>query len=197
MKKLVIFMHVSLDGFVGGPNGEMDWIRVDDEMFDYAGRLTHDSDVALYGRVTYNMMDAYWPTAADQPNASKHDIEHSNWYNSVHKVVVSNSMKGKKLENVTILNENIPNEILRIKQQPGKNIAMFGSPTVGHFLMQHNLIDDYWLFINPIILGTGIPMFTGIKEKIDLTLVESKTFSSGVVGLHYQKKSEGVLHLPS
>jgi dihydrofolate reductase len=88
-------MHTSLDGFVGGPNGEMDWIDVDDEMFEYAGQRTREADTALYGRVTYQMMESYWPTAGDQPTATKHDIEHSKWYNSVAKVVVSRTMKGE------------------------------------------------------------------------------------------------------
>jgi dihydrofolate reductase len=99
MRSLVSFMHVSLDGFVCGPNGEMDWIKVDDEIFDYAGNRTSVSDTALYGRVTWEMMEGYWPTAADKPNASKHDIEHSTWYNKVDKVVLSKSMKGKQLPN--------------------------------------------------------------------------------------------------
>ncbi|HWJ28077.1 MAG TPA: dihydrofolate reductase family protein [Flavisolibacter sp.] len=87
MRKLVLFMHVSLDGYVAGPNGEMDWITVNEDIFDYAGRRTNEADTALYGRVTYQMMEGYWPTAADHPNASKHDIEHSAWYNKLEKLV--------------------------------------------------------------------------------------------------------------
>src|SRR5882672_2392038 len=107
MRKLVSFMHVSLDGFVAGPNGEMDWIKVDEEIFDYAGYRTNEADTALYGRVTYDMMEGYWPTAADQPNASKHDIEHSKWYKKVEKVVLSRSMKGKILLKTKIVSNHI------------------------------------------------------------------------------------------
>ena len=107
MRSLVSFMHVSLDGFVAGPNGEMDWIKVDDEIFDYAGNRTNESDTALYGRVTWEMMEAYWPTAADKPNASKHDIQHSTWYNKVDKIVLSKSMKGKQLPNTIIISDDI------------------------------------------------------------------------------------------
>src|SRR3979409_1602991 len=96
MRKLVLFMHTSLDGFVAGPNGEMDWIKVDDEMFEYVGKRTNGADTALYGRVTYQMMEGDWPTAADRPNATKHDIEHSRWYNKVAKIVLSRTMRGKK-----------------------------------------------------------------------------------------------------
>ena len=80
MRNVVMFVHTSLDGFVAGPQGEMDWITVNDEIFYFVTHLTDETDMALYGRVTYEMMEGYWPTAGDQPNASKHDIEHSKWY---------------------------------------------------------------------------------------------------------------------
>jgi dihydrofolate reductase len=187
MRRLVLFMHTSLDGFVAGPNREMDWIHVDDEMFEYAGKQTDMADTALYGRVTYQMMESYWPTAADQPNATKHDIQHSRWYNSVIKVVVSKTLQQENLANTKIISDNIAEEIKRTKQEPGKNILMFGSPSVVHLLMQDNLIDDYWLFINPLLLGTGIPLFQNIKDRINLKLLENKVFASGVVGLHYER----------
>ena len=96
MRKIISFMHLSLDGFVAGPNGEMDWIKVDEEIFDYIGKRISQGDTALYGRVTYQMMENYWPTAADQPNASQHDIEHAKWYNQVHKVVLPKSIVASK-----------------------------------------------------------------------------------------------------
>jgi dihydrofolate reductase len=187
MRTLVSFMHVSLDGFVAGPNGEMDWINVDDEMFDYAGQRTNESDTALYGRVTYQMMEAYWPTAADQPNATKHDKEHGAWYNKVDKVVLSKSMQGQQLPNTIIISEDIAHRVKALKQQAGKEIIIFGSPGASHTLMQHGLIDEFWLFINPILLGKGIPMFKDVKEVTKLSLVKSVPFSSGVVCLHYKK----------
>ncbi|MBA4056526.1 MAG: dihydrofolate reductase [Marivirga sp.] len=187
MRKLVLFMHASLDGFVGGTKGEMDWIKVDEAMFDSAALRTAESDLALYGRVTYEMMDSYWPTAADQPNATKHDIEHSTWYNKVSKVIVSKSMEGKKLKNATIVSDNIGMEISKIKQHRGKDILIFGSPSTSHTLMQADLIDEFWIFVNPMILGEGIPLFTGLKERQKLKLLESKTFASGVVCLHYER----------
>ena len=88
-------MHISLDGFVAGPNGEMDWIKVDDEMFDIGSKMTEDSDAVIYGRKTYEMMNSYWPTANAQADASKHDIEHSHWYNRVTKVVISKTNVSK------------------------------------------------------------------------------------------------------
>ena len=187
MRKMVLFMHTSLDGFVAGLNGEMDWIKVDEEMFDFAGQRTSEADTALYGRVTYQMMESYWPTAGDQPTATKHDIEHSKWYNQVSKVVFSRTMKGENLPDTKIISDNVINEITQLKQAPGKDIIIFGSPSASHTLMQENLIDDYWLFVNPILLGQGIPLFKDIKKRTQLNLLKTNVFSSGVVCLHYEK----------
>lgn len=181
-------MHVSLDGFVAGPNGEMDWIRINDEMFDTVGGLTAGADAALYGRVTYQMMDAYWPTAAEQPNASKHDIEHGQWYNKVEKIVVSDSMKDTRRVNTRFIGGDIAPAIKDIKLQPGGTILMIGSPSAYHRMAADNLVDEYWLFVNPVLLGTGIPLFKNIHNKVELKLSETKAFSPGVIGLHYKKE---------
>lgn len=186
MKKVVLFMHLSLDGFVAGPNGEMDWITVDDHIFDYAGTRINESDTALYGRVTFDLMEGYWPTAADQPNASRHDVEHSKWYKKVNKVIVSKTMKDAQLPNTTIISENLLENIKALKQGTGKEIIIFGSPSIGRALMAENIIDDYWLFINPILLGNGIKMFDIFSPAIPLHLRTSKTFPNGVVCLHYE-----------
>jgi len=180
-------MHISLDGFVAGPNGEMDWIKVDEEIFDYVGKRISEGDTALYGRVTYQMMEGYWPTAGEQPGASKHDIEHSKWYKNVQKVVLSKTMKDATLPNTKIISDNIAGRMNEIKQSASGNeeILIFGSPTATHSLMQLNLIDGYWLFVNPIILGRGIPLFAGIKDKINLQLLATRQFASGVTELNY------------
>lgn len=180
-------MHVSLDGFVAGTNGEMDWIRVDDEMFDFVGEFTRRADTALYGRVTYQMMDSYWPTAAEQSNASKHDKEHSEWYNRVNKLIISTTMTGQDTSNRQFIGDDIATQIEQIKQLPGKDILIFGSPSVVHYLTHKGLIDDYWLFVNPVLLGKGIPMFKDISFRVNLNFLQAKTFSSGVTGLHYEK----------
>ena len=178
-------MHISLDGFVAGPNGEMNWIKVDEEIFDHVGKRISETDTALYGRVTYQMMENYWPEAGNAPDASKHDIEHSKWYNSAHKIVLSKTMAGADLTNTAIISDNLADSINEIKQQPGSEILLFGSPTATHALMQLNLIDGYWLFVNPVILGHGIPLFADIKDKIKLTLLTTRQFTSGVTELNY------------
>jgi dihydrofolate reductase len=187
MRKIISFMHVSLDGFVAGPNGELDWVKVDEEIFDHVGKRVSEGDTALYGRVTYEMMENYWPTAADKPGATRHDREHSKWYKKVHKVVLSKSMKAEagELTNTTIISDNLVERINQIKQQPGKNILIFGSPTATHSLMELDLIDGYWLFVNPVILGKGIPLFANVKHKIKLNLVTTRQFTNGVTELNY------------
>lgn len=181
-------MHISLDGFVAGPNGELDWVKIDEEIFDHVGKRIRKSDAALYGRVTYQMMERYWPTAADKPTATKHDIEHSKWYSKAHKIVLSKTMKEESLTNTTIISENLADRINEIKQSHtggSEDLLLFGSPTATHSLLQLNLIDGFWLFVNPIILGRGIPLFVDIKDKIKLNLLTTRQFTSGVIELNY------------
>jgi dihydrofolate reductase len=188
MRKIISFMHISLDGFVAGPNGEMNWIKVDQELFDHVGTRISETDTSLYGRVTYQMMEGYWPNAGKEPDASKHDIEHSKWYNKVHKVILSKTMKGKSLPNTTIISDNLSKELNEIKQSGkggSKEILLFGSPTATHSLIEQNLIDGYWLFVNPIILGEGIPLFKGVQDKTTLKLLTTRQFTNGVTELNY------------
>lgn len=181
-------MHISLDGFVAGPNGEMNWIKVDQDIFDHVGKRISEGDTSLYGRKTFEMMEGYWPTAADKPGATKHDIEHSKWYSKVHKVVLSKTLKEAGLTNTTVISDNLAERLNEIKKSPtdgSEDILLFGSPTATHSLMQQNLIDGYWLFVNPIILGQGIPLFVDIKEKIKLKLLTTRSFTCGVTELNY------------
>ena len=194
MGSLVSFMHISLDGFVAGINGEMDWIYVDEEIFDYVGERIFVTDCALYGRKTYQMMEGYWPTAANQPDASKHDIEHSKWYNNVAKVVLSKTLNEASLANTKVIGDNLNSEIFKLKRNTDKEILIFGSPTATHSLLAAGLVDSYWLFVNPVLLGQGIPLFKNINHKTALTLVASHIFRSGVICLRYtQKRGAGVL----
>ena len=178
-------MHISLDGFVAGPNGEMDWIKVDDEIFSNVEKRISEGNTALYGRITYQMMESYWPTAADKPAATRHDKEHAKWYSKVHKVVLSKTIKAQGLNNTTIIAGDLPDRINELKEKDGTEILLFGSPTATHSLMKHNLVDGYWLFVNPIILGRGIPLFADIQQKIKLKLLTTRQFSSGVTELSY------------
>lgn len=176
---------MSLDGFVAGLNGELNWVKVDEEIFNYVGKRISKGDTALYGRVTYEMMENYWPTAGDKPNASSHDIEHSKWYKQVHKVVLSKTLKDSKTTGTKIICDNVLEKVNEIKQTEGEDVLLFGSPAATHSLTKLNLIDGYWLFVNPIILGEGIPLFADIKDKIKLKLLTTRQFTSGVTELSY------------
>lgn len=185
MRKIISFMHISLDGFVAGPNREMNWIKVNEEIFDHVGKRISETDTALYGRATYDMMEGYWPTAGNEPDASKHDREHSTWYGKAHKIVLSKTMKDATLPNTTIISDDLSDKINDIKKQEGSEILLFGSPTATHALIQENLIDGYWLFVNPIILGQGIPLFAGGNQQTPLKLTSTRQFTCGVTELSY------------
>lgn len=189
MRNLISFMHISLDGFVCGPNGEMNWIKVDDEIFDYVEKRIMKTDTALYGRVTYEMMQSYWPTAADQPNASNHDKNHSKWYSKAHKIVLSNRLKDKQFENTTILSQNFIADLKAIKETEGSEILVFGSPSTTHALIHAGMIDGYWLFINPILLGSGIPLFSNGSSQKLLQRISTHVFKNGVTELNYEVKT--------
>lgn len=186
MRKLIFFMHTSLDGFVAGLNGELNWVKLDDDMFDFVATMTAKADTALYGRVTYEMMQSYWPNAGEKPNASKHDKEHSFWYNKVSKIVLSRTITEKGLDNTKVISNQLADNINKIKKQDGKNILIFGSPTASHSLLSEGLIDEFWLFVNPVLLGQGMPLFKDVTETTSLKLVETKIFPCEVIALHYE-----------
>jgi dihydrofolate reductase len=191
MGKIVLFMHVSLDGFAAGVNGEMDWIHVDEEIFDFGAERITKTNTALYGRVTFEMMEGYWPTAADQPGASKHDREHAAWYNKAHKAVLSNTLDQTAHSNTTVIGgKDYAAAIGKVKQETEGEILLFGSPSTAHALLAENLIDECWIFVNPVLLGQGIPVFKGIHTKQRLKLLNTHVFSSGVVCLHHEWKPE-------
>ena len=185
MRNLVAFMHVSLDGFVANRRGEMDWISIDDEIFNDAITLADNADTALFGRVTYQMMESYWPTVLSNDSSTPLELQHAKWMENVAKIVVSTTMDKVEWNNTRLIKENITQEILKLKQQPGKDIMIFGSPRLTHSFMQWELVDEYRININPVILGGGMPMFN-IHNRINLKLIKTKTFRAGVVGLHYK-----------
>ena len=187
MRKIIWNMHVSLDGFVAGLNDDINWIYLNDAIFEDGHAVIKMADTALYGRKTFEIMKSYWPTAANNPNATKHDLDHANWVNPALKVVVAKSLKEPGWQNTRMIRENVPEEVAGLKKQPGKNIMLFASPTLGSTLMNHDLIDEYWFNVSPIVLGRGKPLFQDIKSTRRLKLIGSKTYENGVVNLHYSR----------
>lgn len=187
MRKVVLLMHFSLDGFVAGPNGELDWIIAGGEIQTHVHRLLDRVDTGIYGRVTYEGMESYWPTVPDDPASSPADLEHARWYMNVQKVVISRSLESPGGHKLRVIKDNIREEITALKAQPGGDLMIFGSPSVAQEFMRLGLVDEYRINLNPIVLGQGQPFFKDVTNRFDLNLVEAKMFESGVIALHYEK----------
>lgn len=190
MRKVSLLVHASLDGFVGGPNGEMDWISHDNEIFQYVTEHFKMVDTALYGRVVYQMMESYWPTVLKNPKATPLELHHANWVESIQKIVFSATLEKVEWKNTRLINSNIAEEISKLKKLPGKNMMIFGSPRLTHSFMQMGLIDEFLINVNPVILGNGIPLFKDGRGRMNLKLLSSTTFKSGVVGLYYENNTQ-------
>jgi dihydrofolate reductase len=188
MRKVIAFMHVSLDGFTTGPEGELEWAIVDEELNPYVDNLFKSVDAALYGRVTYQLMQSYWPTVLTDPEAEPRDLAHARWVENIDKIVFSTTLSQAEWKNTRLVKDHIAQEITALKQQPGGDLMIFGSPRLTHTFMRLDLIDEYRLFLNPIVLGGGIPLFQDTKGWTKLKLLDTKTFQAGVVGLHYETR---------
>ena len=188
MRRIILFDHVSLDGFAATKDKKIDWVTVNEAIFEYANELTSMSDAALYGRGTYEIMQAYWPDAGKKPGATKHDRQHSEWYNRVVKYVMTDSMKAGSGPGTELLrSSNAVSRLKELKAANGKNILMLGSPTAAHSLMKAGLIDEYRFCVNPVILGKGVPVFGGLDAPIKLKLTGTARFEGGGVALTYEK----------
>jgi dihydrofolate reductase len=182
MRKVIFFMLTTLDGFYEGPNKEIDWHNVDEEFNEFAINQLNSVDVLLFGRVTYELMASYWPT----PAATTNDPIVADKMNSLPKIVFSKTLASVEWQNTRLVKENIAEEIAKLKQQPGKDLIIFGSSDLAVTFIQHGLIDEYRIMVNPVVLGNGKPLFKGIKDKLNLKLLGTKLFGSGNVLLYYQ-----------
>jgi dihydrofolate reductase len=186
MRKLIVFCHLSLDGIAAIPSGSLDWIAYDKELERWAEPIVKSTDTAVYGHVTYELMK-YFRTVPANPDATKHELEHTRWIENVEKIVFSRSKMVPDWNNTRVVSGNAKEEILKLKQKPGKNITIFGSPTLANSLIQLGLVDEYQLSVSPVVLGAGKFLFKEVKDGVKLMLVEEKTFKSGAVTLHYKK----------
>lgn len=184
MRRIIASEFVSADGFIVGPKEDMKWVTdsFNEEMGKYAGDLMESMATILLGRVTYQIMAGAWPnwTEAQSPGADK--------MNNTPKVVLSRTLERApwgKYEPATIVKESVEQRIRELKQKPGKNIVIYGSANLVQNLTQLGLIDEYHLLVHPILLGGGKPLFRDGIE-IPLELIESKTFTQGVVLLRYR-----------
>ena len=186
MRKLVLLAHISLDGFVAGSKGELDGFPQGDDNLGFVCDLTKKADAALFGRISYQLLDAYWPKARDRRSATKNEIAYSNWYNYAKKIVISKTIDPKNAKDkTTIISRNMVEEIRKIKELPGKDILIFGSPSIVKPLMDKGVIDIYWLFVNPVLFGSGIPLFHALKNKMNFKVTATRLFSNGEIAVQY------------
>ena len=186
MRKIILIVHTSMDGYAAGIHGEFDGFDPSPENLDFVNGLTDEADAALAGRVSYQMLNTYWPTARDNPNATKSEIKYSNWYNDAEKIVLSSSLTNLNVDKTTIISDHIADTLRDIKAREGKNILMFGSPSAFEALHQHDLIDEYWVILYPVFFGKGIPFFTRVGDMKRFIFIESRPFSKGEMAIHYR-----------
>jgi dihydrofolate reductase len=185
MRKIIVFNLVTVDGFFAGLKGEIDWHNYDDEMGAYSLEQLRSLSALMFGRTTYEMMARYWPTT----EGIKGEPAVAGIMNSIQKIVFSRTLKpvkdGPVWKNVRVLHEIRPEEIVKMKQQQGRDIAIFGSGTISQQFTNLGLIDEYRLIVNPLLLGSGKLLFDSIKDRHSLKLQSTIVFKNGNVLLRY------------
>jgi dihydrofolate reductase len=180
MRKLIAAINMTLDGFC-----DHTAMIADDELHQHYNELLGDADTLLYGRITYQLMESYWPAIVKNPTGDKPIDEFAVLMDNISKLVFSRTLKNVEWKNVKLAKRGIKEEVLDLKQQAGKNI-LAGSPSLIVALTQLDLIDEYQLCVMPVILGNGLPLFKNINERKILKLIKTKTLSSGSITLYYE-----------
>ena len=187
MRKLIYSMGVSLDGFIAGPDGEIDWSAPDEELHRFHNQQARETGADLYGRRLYEVM-RYWETADEQPSSQEYELEFARIWKDTPKIVFSKTLE--KVEgNARLVKDSAAEEVARLKEQPGKELAV-GGAGLASTLMKLGLIDEYRLFVSPVVLGGGTPYFPTLDERVNLQLVETRTFGSRVVYVRYRRVAE-------
>ena len=184
MRKIVLFNLMTLDGYFEGENADISWHNVDQEFNDFAIAQLKTADMLLFGRKTYQLMAAYWPTA----EGIKDNPVIADLMNQIDKIVFSKSLERAHWDHARVISEGLLDEVKKLKSIPGKDVFIFGSADLSSTLIDHDLIDEFRIMINPLILGNGTPMFQNITTKIDLQLLKTKVFGNGNVLLNYIPK---------
>jgi dihydrofolate reductase len=170
-------MMVSLDGFMEGPNRELDWHVVDEDFDRYGAQMLASIDAVLLGRVTYQLFADYWPSSTDPEARAMNDLP---------KIVFSRTLEKVEWRNSWLVREDAAGEVARLKGQRGKDLALFGSADLASTFTRLGLIDEYRILVAPVVLGAGHPMFKDVEGRFGLRLSEAETFGSGVVMLRYR-----------
>jgi dihydrofolate reductase len=180
MKKLIAAINMTLDGFC-----DHTAMISDEELHQHYNELLSNAGTLIYGRITYQLMESYWPSIVKNPTGNKPMDEFAVLIDNISKIVFSRKLKNVDWQNTQLKKEVIKEEVLELKRQAGKNILV-GSPSLIVALMKLNLIDEYQLCVHPIIVGSGLPLFKNVKDRVNLKLLKTKTFSCGAVTLYYE-----------
>ncbi|MBD0256524.1 MAG: dihydrofolate reductase family protein [Cytophagales bacterium] len=187
MRKLKLQVQITVDGFIAGPGGEMDWVAFNwsDDLKKYVGALTEPIDTIVLGR---KLAEGFIPHWASRPAGE--DLASIDKFNNTAKVVFTRTLQTTEWENTRLAKGDLATEINNLKRQPGGDIIAYGGATFVSSLIKEGLIDEFYLFVNPVAIGSGMAIFRGLDAKQNLTLVESTAFACGIVGLHYQPKRD-------
>ncbi|MGI8583688.1 MAG: dihydrofolate reductase family protein [Chitinophagaceae bacterium] len=180
MRKLIAAINMTLDGFC-----DHTAIIADDEIHQHYNELLRNADTLIYGRITYQLMESYWPTVVKNPTGNKPTDEFAVIIDDISKIVFSHTLKNVEWKNAKLAKGGIKEEVLELKQQAGKDILV-GSPSLIVSLMELNLIDQFQLCVHPVIVGNGLPLFKNINDKTIFKLIKTKTFGCGAIALYYE-----------
>ena len=182
MRSLGIFNFITLNGFFKGPNGDISWHKHGEEEGEFSKENMKQDNILLFGRVTYEMMASFWPS----PMAKEMNPVMSEGMTNAEKIVFSRSLEKADWKNTTIIRDNIVDEIKKMKQQPGKDLTVLGSGSIVTQFAEAGIIDRYSIMLDPVAIGMGTPIFNNIHKQLDLKLVSTRTFKSGVILLNYE-----------
>ena len=181
MRKLIAAMNMTLDAFC-----DHTAMIADDEIHQHYNELLSNADTLIYGRITFQLMESYWPSVVKNPTGNKPTDEFAVLIDNISKIVYSRTLKNVDWKNTQLKKEVVKEDVLELKQQAGKNILV-GSPSLILALTQLELVDEYQLSVQPTVLGSGLPLFKNVKDRIDLKLLKTKTFGCGAVTLYYER----------
>ena len=186
MSRLIYSMSVSLDGFVATRDGSLDFVHVDEELHEVFNEEARSVRTMLHGRRMYELMVGYWPTADQDPTATVAERDFARIWRDKPKVVFSNTLEGAEW-NTRLVRGDAVEEVRRLKQEPDNDMDV-GGPTLAAALIAADLIDEYRMYVNPVVLGAGIPFFPKLESSLDLRLVDTRRYGGGVVFLRYERQ---------
>ncbi|MEU3244541.1 MULTISPECIES: dihydrofolate reductase family protein [unclassified Streptomyces] len=189
MRKIVLMMSVSLDGYIEGPDREIGWHRVDEELHQHFNEEISRFGALLDGRVTHELMAAYWPTADQDPAATPTEAEFARIWRDIPKFVYSRSLERSDW-NTTVVREVVPEEVRALKEEPGGDLGLGGADLAATFL-RHDLVDELRIYVHPVLIGGGTPLFPKTDTLTALRLTGTRTFGNGVVLLRYERDTGG------